>query len=80
LKEFEKAQVAREKYIKTLYLESLGYPVKLKLADELIAILQKRDLATEIIKVFIQTTTSNLKKAALEWKAKFFKSHEKNTR
>jgi len=51
LKEFEKAQVAREKYIKTLFLESLGYPVKLKLADELIAILQKRDLATEIIKL-----------------------------
>jgi len=64
LKEFEKAQVAREKYIKTLYLESLGYPVKLKLADELIAILQKRDLATEIIKVLKDLIISNLIKSS----------------
>jgi len=66
LKDFEKAQTDREKYIKTLYLgmafniekkslfltESLKYPVKLKLSGELIGILQKRDLASEIIKVF----------------------------
>jgi len=45
LKEFEKAQIDREKHLKTLYLESLGYPVKLKLADELISILQKRTVS-----------------------------------
>jgi hypothetical protein len=31
-------------------LESLGYPVKLKVADELMNILHKRDLASEILK------------------------------
>jgi len=51
LKEFEKVQLDRERIIKTLYLESIGLPVVLKIADELMAILHKRDLASEIIRV-----------------------------
>ncbi len=54
LKEFEKSQLDREKTIKTLYLESLGLPVRLKIADDLKMILQRRDLATEMIKVIFQ--------------------------
>jgi len=63
LRELEKLQQDREHEIQILYLESLGYPVKIEPASQLMLILQKRDLASAIIKHLNgKSTLKNIKK------------------